>query len=156
MKEEHFFFFCSKTLNLTFILKNTMFYAFRLGDNIISSFTCAQKRQVQAFQGFITEKSDDFCCVYLKTLYPKDQCFRTIDVGTSLPYMQWKMQPICNYYNEIMKMVCKAHVNTVEDEFLSLSVAYPGIMPYFFCFPYNIKHSSTFRWICSWNKRLKL
>lgn len=111
-----------------------MFYAFCLGDNNLSSFTPTQK-QVQAFQDFIVEKSNGFCCICLKVLYPKDQCFRAVDNDANLPCLQWKMQPICNSDDETMKMVCKAHVNTAKDAFPSLSMVYPGTMPYLFLSP---------------------
>ncbi|KAG1050279.1 hypothetical protein G6F43_007438 [Rhizopus delemar] len=103
-----------------------MFYAFRFDDNNLSSFTRAQKRQVQVVQDFIMEKPGGFCCVCLKVLYLEDQCFRAIDNDANLPCLQWKMQPLCNSGDETMKMVCKTHVNTAEDEFPSLSMMYPG------------------------------
>lgn len=103
-----------------------MFYAFRLTDNNLSSLTRAQKKQVLSFQDFVMQKPDGFCCVCLKVLYPEDQFFRNISSAANLPCMEWKLQPICNADDETMKMVCKSHLNTAEEEFSNLSMVYPG------------------------------
>lgn len=103
-----------------------MFYSFRLRDNNLSSFSRTQRNQVKKFQEFIMKRPDGFCCICLKVLYPEDQYYRAFDNEENLPCLNWKMQPIRNPDNETLKMVCKAHINTAEVDFPSLSMVYPG------------------------------
>ncbi|KAG1489327.1 hypothetical protein G6F52_013181 [Rhizopus delemar] len=72
------------------------------------------------------QKPDGFGCVCLKVLYPEDQFFRNISGAVNLPCMEWKLQPICIADDETMKMVCKFHLNTAEEEFSNLFMVYPG------------------------------
>lgn len=103
-----------------------MFYSFRVGNNNLSSFTNAQKNQVKRFQDFIMEKPDGFCCLCLKVLYPEERRFRTFEDETNLPCLSWKLQPLCDSEDPAKKMVCKSHVNTPEEDFVSLKMVYPG------------------------------
>lgn len=99
---------------------------FRFQDNSLASFDNLQKNQIVKFQKFAGMKPDEFCCICLCVLYKEEQAYRTLqDAENSLKNCyEWKLVPLKNPQGTKF-MVCKAHVNTYENELPTY--VYPGL-----------------------------
>lgn len=107
-----------------------MFFAFRVQDNSLSSFNAVQRKQIKAFQAFIMEKPDSYCCVCLKLLYKKERKFREITDPSKLPCLDWNKHPLMEGDKYI---VCSKHKSIEEDQFIGF--VYPGMYIFFWEFP---------------------
>lgn len=102
-----------------------MFFAFRVEDRNLSTFTNIQKKQIIQFQKFVMKKPDGFCCVCMKMLYPEEQKYRDIGNSEGLPCLDWRLTPITKEIRgEVKYMVCSSHVKCPQDKFLKFE--YPG------------------------------
>lgn len=101
------------------------FFRFRVEDRNLSTFTAEEKKQIKKFQTYIMKKPDGHCCFCLKLLYPDQQLYRKIENPTSLPCIEWNIQPIKKSKNGVdLFMVCKVHKKKAEDNIIRY--VYPG------------------------------